>query len=125
MARVANRRIFKKIKNDVLGAKYELSIVYLSPQEMRETMKYKKPRRAKAVGVPIKASGKNKISNVLAFPLSKNSGEILICRAAAKPYTVEYLFIHGLLHLKGMRHSGTMEHEEDRLLRRFRFRRNA
>jgi ssRNA-specific RNase YbeY (16S rRNA maturation enzyme) len=59
------------------------------------------------------------VSNVLAFPLSKTSGEILICKAAAKPYTVEYLFIHGLLHLKGHKHSATMEREENRLLKQF------
>lgn len=62
---------------------------------------------------------KNKVSNVLAFPLSKHSGEILICKEAAAPYSIGYLFIHGLLHLKGQRHGATMERNEARLLRKF------
>ena len=104
-------RSLNKIKDFVLGKHYDLSVAFLPPQKMRAVT-----RRTK---------GKSKVSNVLAFPLSKNSGEILICRAAAKPYTSEYLFIHGLLHLKGLRHSGTMEGEEDRLLKRFGFARNG
>ena len=73
---------------------------------MRKAMKYKKVRTRKT-------------SNVLAFPLSKASGEILICKTAAKPYTPAYLFIHGCLHLKGLKHSATMEREERRFLKRF------
>ena len=65
-----------------------------------------------------KISGK-KTSNILSFPLSKTSGEILICPKAAKPYSVGYLFIHGLLHLKGRVHGATMEREERRLLKAF------
>lgn len=78
---------------------------------MRKAMKYKKSRA-------------RKISNVLAFPLSKYSGEILICKKASKPFTVEYLFIHGLYHLKGYKHSVTMERIERRTLARFGFLRN-
>ncbi len=73
---------------------------------MRQAMRYKKD--------PAVAT-----SNVLAFPLSKTSGEILICKSAAKPFTVEFLFIHGALHLKGLKHGATMEREENRLLKRF------
>ncbi len=68
-------------------------------------------------------------SNVLAFPLSLTSGEILICKTTARkqakdfgmtPDTfVVYLFIHGLLHLKGYDHSATMENEERRIMIRF------
>lgn len=101
--------VFNKIKKEVLGDKYDLSIALISPVAMRRAMKYKKKKT-------------NKVSNVLAFPLSKNSGEILICPQRALPYTIEYLFIHGLLHLKKLTHSGTMEREERRLLRRFGFR---
>ena len=108
---------FETIKTSVLGKKYDLSVALISPTQMRRVMKYK-PRRK--VGAPTKASGKkNLVSNVLSFPLSKNSGEILICEAAAKPYTPDYLFIHGLLHLKGLRHGATMEKAEQKLLSRF------
>lgn len=73
---------------------------------MRQAMKYKK-------------SPTKKTSNVLAFPLSKTSGEIVICKAAAKPYTADFLFIHGLLHLKGYKHGGIMEREEAKLIKKF------
>lgn len=97
---------FEKIKLAVLGKSYDLSFAFVPPRKMREAMQYKKD--------PAVAT-----SNVLAFPLSKTSGEILICKSAAKPYTVEFLFIHGLLHLKGLQHGATMEREENRLLKRF------
>ncbi len=99
--------LFDKIKDAVLGKRYDLSVAFLSPAKMR--------------AVTLQTKKKNHVSNVLSFPLSKTSGEILICKAAAKPYTVEYLFIHGLLHLKGHKHSDTMEREEDRLLKRYGF----
>ena len=99
---------YTKIKELVLGKKYELSFAVISPSAMRKAMKYKRtPAR--------------KISNVLAFPLSKTSGEILICKAAAKPYTADYLFIHACLHLKGHKHSATMERTEHRLVKKFGF----
>ena len=97
---------FGAIKEYVLGKRYDLSVAFLSATEMRRAMKYKKE--------PTK-----KTSNVLAFPLSKTSGEILLCKSSAAPYTVDYLFIHGLLHLKGLRHGVTMEHEERRIMKKF------
>lgn len=96
------------LKEAVLGKRYDLSVALVAPAAMRRVMRYKK--------TPASA-----VSNVLSFPLSKTSGEILICKAAAKPYSVEFLFIHGLLHLKGLKHGATMEREEDRLLKRFGF----
>lgn len=78
---------------------------------MRKAMKFKSKRS-------------KKVSNVLAFPLSKTSGEILICKKAAHPFTPEYLFIHGLYHLKGYKHSATMERIELRTLTKFGFKRN-
>lgn len=99
MARLA----YTKIKDSVLGTDYELSLAFLSPKEMLAvTKKYKK---------------KDHVSNVLSFPLSKTSGEILICKEAAAPYSVGYLFIHGLCHLKGYKHSATMERIERRYLK--------
>ncbi len=96
---------YTKIKDDVLGKKYELSLAFLSPKEMLAvTKKHKK---------------KDHVSNVLSFPLSPTSGEILICKEAAAPYTVGYLFIHGLCHLKGYKHSATMESVERRYLKKW------
>ncbi len=103
--------LFIKLKNAVLGEAYDLSFAFVGPTAMRAAMKYKK--------LPPNELSRTKTSNVLSFPLSKKSGEILICKSAAKPYTVEYLFIHGLLHIKGHPHGVTMERAEDRLLSRF------
>ncbi|KKW33537.1 MAG: hypothetical protein UY78_C0009G0022 [Parcubacteria group bacterium GW2011_GWA1_53_13] len=98
---------FSKIKDAVLGRRYDLSVAFLSTTAMRK--------------VTLRTKKKNHVSNVLSFPLSKTSGEILICKAAAKPFSVEFLFIHGLLHLKELKHGAIMEREEDRLLKRFGF----
>lgn len=100
--------VFKKIQAHILGPTYDLSVVFLSDKEMRSKMKYRYKRIS---GI--------KTSNVLSFPLSKTSGEILICPDAASPYTLGYLFIHGCLHLKGRAHSDTMEREENRILKKF------
>jgi ssRNA-specific RNase YbeY (16S rRNA maturation enzyme) len=108
---------FSKIKEAVLGKRYDLSFAFLAPAQMRKAMKYKKMTPAQM--------RKHKVSNVLSFPLSKTSGEILICKAAAKPYSVGFLFIHGALHLKGLKHGAIMEREEGRLLRRFGLTRNG
>ena len=97
---------FQKIKEAVLGKKYELSLAFITPVAMRRVMKYKK-------------RPEEKTSNILSFELSKTSGEIIICPAAAKPYSIGYLFIHGLCHLKGYKHSATMESIELSFLHKF------
>ncbi len=89
-----------------MGKSYELSFAFVSPVAMRRAMKYKKTKATKT-------------SNVLAFPLSKTSGEVLICKQAAKPYTPDFLFIHGCLHLKGLKHGATMEREERQIAKKF------
>ena len=96
--------LFKRLQKEVLGPHYDLQHAFLSPKEMRK--------------VTLRTKNKNKVSNVLSFPLSKTSGEILICKKAAVPYSVPYLFIHGLLHLKGFKHSARMESAEQELLAR-------
>lgn len=72
---------------------------------------------------------KDYVPNVLSYVTGDKSGEIIICLEVAKrqapeygmPYTVfvGYLFIHGLLHLKGMPHGTTMERRERALVARF------
>lgn len=106
---------FDAIKNAVLGKTYDLSLAFLSETDARSVTK--------------KTKHKNKASNVLAFPLSHTSGEILLClktaRADAKKYAmtqdehIAYLFIHGLLHLRGHTHGCTMEREEHRIMKKF------
>ncbi len=106
---------FLALKNAVLGEEYELSLALLTAAE--------------ATRVTQEVKHKDKASNVLSFPLSETSGEILLCPATARRECKEfsmtprifiaYLFIHGLLHLRGLDHGDTMEREERRILKQF------
>ena len=99
---------FARIKNDILGKKYSLSFAFINAKKSRELNKTYR--------------GKNQPTNILSFPLSKNEGEILICKEVARKDAPKFgktfneflgfLFIHGMLHLKGMKHSSRMEREE-------------
>jgi rRNA maturation RNase YbeY len=81
-------------------------------------------KRAKDLNIALRK--KDYVPNVLSYESGTKSGEIVICLAIAKKqapeyemsYTqfVAYLFIHGLLHLKGMPHGTTMERRERAIL---------
>ncbi|KKQ18924.1 MAG: putative rRNA maturation factor [Candidatus Nomurabacteria bacterium GW2011_GWA1_37_20] len=99
---------FEKLKNDILGKQYSLSMTCVSEKQSREiNKKYRK---------------KDKATNVLSFSLRKDEGEIILCPAVikreAKSFSktfnqfLSFLVIHGMLHLKGMKHSSTMERAE-------------
>jgi|SRR3989344_3298774 len=105
----------KDIKEIILGKNYELSITFVGRKLSEEiNKKYRK---------------KNKPTDILSFPLSKKSGELIInleqVRLSAsfekKNYLkyLGYIVIHGLLHLKGLDHSSTMERKEDQIKNRF------
>jgi probable rRNA maturation factor len=106
---------FDVIKKGVLGEKYSLSLVFVG--DARSKMLNKSYR------------GIDKPTNILSFPYSKNDGEIFINLRKVRQETgkfnrkfdnlVAYLFIHGLLHLKGMEHSSTMEKAEEKLCKKF------
>jgi probable rRNA maturation factor len=96
---------FEEIKNKVLGNKYELSLVFIGSTRSRK--------------LNLTYRDKDKPANVLSFPLTKSSGEIFIDLNKTKTFSTLHLFIHGLLHLKGMQHGGKMESEEQRLLKLF------
>jgi probable rRNA maturation factor len=103
---------FGHLKKKILGESYQLSLVFIGKDASRELNK--------------KHRAKNKPTNVLSFPLSQKSGEIFITPAVVKKETmnfdmsyrklVAFLFIHGLLHLKGMSHGSTMERAEKKWL---------
>ena len=106
---------FDKIKQAVLGKEYETSLVLIGNQlSQRLNREYRKI---------------NKPTNILTFPLSKDSGEIFINLNLAKKQSIQFerkynefigfLFIHGLLHLKGYKHSSKMEREEKKIRRKF------
>ena len=106
---------FELIKKAVLGSKYELSFVYISAKKIQELNKtYRKI---------------NKPTDILSFPLSKTSGEIFICKTESKKMMKEFgrtynnfltfLFIHGLVHLKGYDHGPIMEKIEVKFRKKF------
>lgn len=106
---------FLEIKNDILGQQYELSIALIG-----ET-------RARAVNK--KSRNKPYAPNVLSFPLTKTSGEVYLCPMVAnkeannfghsKRKHLIFLYIHGLLHLKGLDHGRKMEGLEDVYLKKY------
>ncbi|MHB8709997.1 MAG: rRNA maturation RNase YbeY [Minisyncoccota bacterium] len=108
------RALFNAIATHVLP-RFDISLVFLGP--------------AKARALNIQLRGKTYIPNVLSYASSEKSGEIFICpREAgrqAPTYDMStrtfilYLFIHGLLHLKGGAHGVTMERCERKLVAKF------
>ena len=106
---------YAEMRDAVLGARHALSLTFVGEATARKANKATR--------------GKTYVPNVLSFPLSKNSGEILICPAVAKKQAKEYgltpeqfvgiLFIHGLFHLKGRSHGSRMESEERRIAKKF------
>lgn len=106
---------FAKIKETVLGKKYELSLVFVGDKKSQSLNKSYR--------------GKNKPTNCLSFPLDKNSGEIFLNLGRAKKEAssfgqkfddfTTFLFIHSCLHLKGMEHSSRMEKAEMKFFKKF------
>ncbi|OGI65888.1 rRNA maturation RNase YbeY [Candidatus Nomurabacteria bacterium RIFCSPLOWO2_01_FULL_39_18] len=108
---------FVKLKNDILGKDYSLSIAYVTERKSREiNKKYRK---------------KDKATNVLSFPLRKKEGELVLCKSVIKREAknskknwqgwLNFLVIHGMLHLKGFKHGKKMEKLEKRYLSRTKF----
>jgi len=111
-------KLIEDIKKDILGKEYELSCVFESKNKIRELNRNYR--------------GKNEPTDILSFFLSKNSGEIFICREIAKlksksfnmsatKYLI-FLVIHGMLHLKGLAHGAKMERYERAYYNRYRHR---
>lgn len=106
---------YESIAQEVLPKGFEVSLVFVG-----DTL---------STRLNIERRNKTYTPNVLTFPLSKNSGEIFINLAQAKREAKKYgishrahvlhLFIHGLLHLKGMGHGATMERTEHALVEKF------
>lgn len=106
---------FVRIKNEILGKDYDLSIVF-APKKTIEDLSHQ-------------FKGNKDHKNILSFPLEKNSGEIILnlqtIRLEAKNFDKTYmnylgfLVIHGMLHLKGFTHSSKMEAEEKRFVKMF------
>lgn len=105
---------FNKIAASVLPG-WEISLVFAGE------------RRAQQLNVALRK--KDYVPNVLSYVLGAQSGEIIICPCVAARQAssyemreknfIAYLFIHGLLHLKGLPHGATMEKQERTILARF------
>ncbi len=106
---------YEAIKNDVLGTSYMLSLVFVGP------------RRAQALNK--RTRNKDYVPNVLSFEIDSDHGEIYITPAIAKKEArlrgmtergyIGFLFIHGLLHLKGMPHGDRMDEAEQHYCTRY------
>lgn len=106
---------YAAIAKAIVGAKYELTLIFVG--------------EARAQKLNQETRGKTYVPNVLSFPVTESVGEIYICPSVAKREAknfdltpkgyVAYLFIHGLLHLKGHDHGDTMEQLERRYLKQF------
>lgn len=106
---------FRAMKEAVLGTRYELSAVIIGDARSRALNKRWRKKDAPA--------------NVLSFPLDETHGELFLDLSQARRDAanfdmtvrafVGYLFIHGMLHLKGYQHGRTMESKEHAVLRRF------
>ncbi len=106
---------YKQIKEVILGKKYQLSLSFVGT------------KRAQTININYRQ--KNYVPNVLSFPLDDDHGEIIMCPKIAYPEAkdfdlskegyIAFLFIHGLLHLKGYDHGDTMEKLEKRYVKRF------
>src|SRR3989338_5242691 len=112
--RKAPRLPFERVAEATLQG-WEISLVFVGE------------RRAVALNKMLRH--KSYVPNVLSYSVGTRSGEIIICPTAAEAQAADFaltpraftllLFIHGCLHLKGARHSGTMERRERALLSRF------
>lgn len=106
---------YKAVKDAILGPTYCLSLTFIGT---KRAAAYNKQYRQK-----------DYVPNVLSFPLTETTGEIFICPKKSYPEAVAhnlspkgyivYLFIHGLLHLKGHDHSDDMDTLEQQYLRKF------
>lgn len=102
------------IKDDILGKKYTLSVVFVGEKKSKE--------------INNKYRSKNRATNILSFSLDKNNGEMIMCPSVIKRESknpeknfgknyrelLGFLVIHGMLHLKGYEHSSRMDREEEK-----------
>ena len=106
---------YQTIKDKVLGKSYQAELIFVG--------------KAKARALNQISRGKNYVPNVLSFPLDSKTGEIYIApdvaKVEAKKFNLSvdgyigYLFIHGLLHLKGLDHGTKMDQKEKQLMKYF------
>ncbi len=104
---------FALLHKKILGEKYELSISFVGNVQMKK--------------LSVEYKGDTTHMNVLSFPLTKETGEIVLNLSAIKKEApkfdqtyaahLNFLVIHGMLHLAGFVHGSRMESEEKRLMK--------
>lgn len=107
--------LFKAISKEVLGENYKLTFTFVGPKYIQRLNKIYR--------------NIDKPTDILSFPLSADEGEIYICKSESRkeaknfdrPYDnfLNFLFIHGCVHLKGYDHSATMEDIEAKIRAKF------
>jgi probable rRNA maturation factor len=106
---------FRDMKTEVLGSDYELTLNIVSESEIK---------RLNTIYRDIEKS-----TDILSFPVDDKVGEIFINLKQTKLESVKFgrkyenflafLFIHGLVHLKGFDHSSKMESIEEKIRAKF------
>ena len=113
---------FKKIAQEILPERYQLSLVLCSDTLSRRINRtYRQPRQT---------NKKNYAPNVLSFPVERYWVDFFlnVRKAEREAKTlgiparerIAHLFAHGCLHLKGLTHGTRMDTLEKRLLKKFR-----
>lgn len=110
-----NKEKILSAKNYILGKDYELSIAIVGDKKIQTLNK--------------KFRNKDYPTDVLSFPLSKESGEIFLNLNIATKKSVDfemipqkyflYVLMHSMLHLKGFDHGSKMDLEEKKLIKKF------
>jgi len=106
---------FTHIKTAVLGSKYDLSLVFIGKQKMQTLNRTYR--------------SKDYATDILSFPISDTMGEIYICRDISDKKSkdfdrtpnnyLEFVFIHGCVHLLGHDHGEKMDTLEKKFQKKF------
>ena len=106
---------YEEIAHNYLGDDYELSLVFCSKKTMKRLNN--------------ETRQKNYATNILSFPLSETAGEMFICLPACRGQHkdfdrdfnnfIAFLYVHGLVHLKGYDHGAIMDQQEESLRTQF------